>query len=73
LLSPFLFIPPSQWLASNALAFAIRDKFPVSPGHVLVISRRCVATWWEATAEERAAIFELVDEVKWTRSAWAYL
>jgi diadenosine tetraphosphate (Ap4A) HIT family hydrolase len=38
--SPFLELPESAWVASNALAFAIRDRFPVSPGHTLVIPRR---------------------------------
>jgi superfamily II DNA or RNA helicase/diadenosine tetraphosphate (Ap4A) HIT family hydrolase/SOS-response transcriptional repressor LexA len=62
--SPFLSIPESQWVASNAYAFAIRDGFPVSPGHTLVIPRRLVATWFEATAEEQRALFELVDVVR---------
>lgn len=63
-LSPFLIVPEDEWIASNALAFAIRDKYPVSPGHALVIPKRLVATYWEATKEERAAIWELVLEVK---------
>ena len=62
--SPFLLVPPSDWIASNPLAFAIRDKYPVTPGHTLVILKCEVATWWEATADERAAIWELVDEVR---------
>ncbi|MET0406458.1 MAG: DEAD/DEAH box helicase family protein [Cystobacter sp.] len=62
--SPFLDLPPSSWVASNALAFAIRDKYPVSPGHTLVIPRRLVASWFEATPEEQRALFELVDVVK---------
>ncbi|MCP3136048.1 DEAD/DEAH box helicase family protein [Pyxidicoccus xibeiensis] len=62
--SPFLSIPESRWVASNAYAFAIRDGFPVSPGHTLVVPRRLVATWFDATAEEQRAIFELVDEVR---------
>ena len=62
--SPFSQISPEQWVASNALAFAVRDNYPVSPGHTLVVPRREVATWFEATTEEQAAIFELVDEVR---------
>jgi len=56
--------PRSEWIAHNELAFAIRDGFPVSPGHSLVVPFREVATWFEASAEERVAIFRLVDEVK---------
>ncbi|MBN1208210.1 MAG: DEAD/DEAH box helicase family protein [Myxococcaceae bacterium] len=62
--SPFLAIPESEWVASNTLAFAILDRYPVSPGHTLVIPRRPVATWFEATTEEQRALFELVDEIK---------
>lgn len=62
--SPFLSIPESEWVASNERAFAIRDRYPVSPGHTLVIPRRLVATWFEASPEEQRALFELVDGVK---------
>ena len=63
-MSVFLQRPTTDHVAANALAFAIRDGFPVSPGHTLVIPRRLVATWFEATREEQLAILELVDEVK---------
>src|SRR6266516_813554 len=62
--SPFLAVPASEWLAANRSAFVIADRFPVSPGHALVVPRRVIATWWEATAAERADIRALVDEVK---------
>jgi diadenosine tetraphosphate (Ap4A) HIT family hydrolase len=51
-------------VASNRLAFAIRDAFPVSPGHTLIVPRRLVATWFDASVDERAAIVELLDVVK---------
>ena len=51
-------------MASNALAFAIRDAYPVTPGHTLVVPRREVATWFDATRAEQVAMLELVDEVK---------
>jgi diadenosine tetraphosphate (Ap4A) HIT family hydrolase len=63
-MSVFLTIDPSEWVDSNDLAFAIRDKFPVSPGHTLVIPKRVIPTWWEATREEQLALLELVDSVK---------
>jgi diadenosine tetraphosphate (Ap4A) HIT family hydrolase len=62
--SIFLQVPQSQWIASNDLAFAIRDTYPVSPGHTLVVPRRLVATWDGTTAAERAALLELMSEVK---------
>jgi diadenosine tetraphosphate (Ap4A) HIT family hydrolase len=54
--SPFSAIPEAEWLCANELAFAIYDRFPVSPGHVLVITRRVVPTYFDCTAAEQAAV-----------------
>jgi diadenosine tetraphosphate (Ap4A) HIT family hydrolase len=62
--SPFLAVPVGDWLCSNEFAFAIFDGFPVSPGHVLVTTRRIVETWFDATDEEQAALMALVKEAK---------
>jgi diadenosine tetraphosphate (Ap4A) HIT family hydrolase len=62
--SPFLAVPAGDWLCSNDLAFAIFDGFPVSPGHVLVTTRRIVETWFDATDEEQTALMALVKEAK---------
>ena len=48
----------------NDLAFAILDGFPVSRGHTLVIPRRHIETWFDASEEERKAVWDLVDRVK---------
>jgi diadenosine tetraphosphate (Ap4A) HIT family hydrolase len=47
--SPFSAIPEAEWVCANELAFAIFDSYPVSPGHVLVITRRVVATYFDCT------------------------
>ncbi len=57
-------IPRSLWVAHNPLCFAIRDSFPVAPGHTLVIPHRVVPTWFDATAEEQRALLALVEQVK---------
>ena len=62
--SPFLAIPATAWLASNDLAFAIADGFPVAPGHALIVPRRLVASWWDATVEEQHALLALAGELK---------
>jgi diadenosine tetraphosphate (Ap4A) HIT family hydrolase len=54
----------SRIVAEEGLAVAIRDAFPVSPGHTVVIPRRHVASWFDATPDERVALMALVDEVK---------
>lgn len=63
-MTPFTTISPSDWVASDALAFAVRDAYPVSPGHTLVVTRRVVPDWFAATDEERRAVMELVGDVK---------
>jgi len=44
----------------NALAYATRDTYPVSPGHTLIIPRRHCADFFELTPEELAACMELL-------------
>ncbi|WP_199688938.1 HIT family protein [Clavibacter lycopersici] len=61
---PFTALPPHAHVASDALAFAIPDANPVSPGHSLVIPRREIATWFGATPEEHAAIAALLSEME---------
>ena len=58
------FCDAEETLISNALAYALFDKFPVNPGHLLVLPRRHVASYFEATAAERAALLELIDAGK---------
>jgi len=62
--SPFLEIPEAEWVCANDLCFAIFDSFPVSPGHVLVITRRVVPTFFECTAAEQGALMALVAEAR---------
>jgi superfamily II DNA or RNA helicase/diadenosine tetraphosphate (Ap4A) HIT family hydrolase/HKD family nuclease/SOS-response transcriptional repressor LexA len=62
--SPFLELPEAEWVCANDLCFALFDSYPVSPGHVLVITRRVVPTFFECTAAEQGALMALVGEVK---------
>jgi diadenosine tetraphosphate (Ap4A) HIT family hydrolase len=57
-------IDPARRLGSNEMAVAFLDAFPVNPGHALVITRRHVTSWFDATPEERDAILTLVDVVR---------
>lgn len=56
------FCKPDHVVLSNALAVACFDKYPVNQGHLLLVPRRHVATWFDASADERAALFVLLDE-----------
>ena len=48
-------------MARNDWAVVVRDAFPVTPGHSLVIPTRHVASFFETEAVERAAMFSLLD------------
>ncbi len=37
------------------------DNFPVTPGHTLLITKRHVATWFDATVEERSELLAAID------------
>lgn len=49
---------------SSDLVIAVRDGFPVTPGHTLVIPRRHVATYFEASPWEQSELWRGVAEVK---------
>ena len=61
---PFCHRPEADLLWSSDLVVAFADGYPVSPGHTLVVTRRHVETYFEATAAERAELWRAVDEVK---------
>lgn len=44
--------------------FALWDKFPVSPGHALVVPYRHVATWFDANPAEHAEIMATLEIVR---------
>ena len=48
----------------NDLAYVRYDKYPVTPGHLLVIPRRHVADFFDTDSKEKLAIFALLDEAK---------
>lgn len=61
---PFCTLDPSRIILSNDYAVAIRDGFPVSEGHTLIIPKRHIDSLFEATAEEQAALFELLGQTR---------
>jgi diadenosine tetraphosphate (Ap4A) HIT family hydrolase len=52
-LPEFGVIEPARVLNQDELFVVIRDNYPVSPGHVLVVARRAVARFAELTREEQ--------------------
>lgn len=57
---PFCRLPRDRIVFESALAFVIRDAFPVSPGHSLILPKRHVASLFDTTPEEQAALLNLL-------------
>lgn len=53
-----------QIIAEAPLAVAFYDRYPVNPGHALVVPKRHFADFFTATEEEIVDIFRLLQEVK---------
>ncbi|MBU5612939.1 HIT family protein [Geomonas azotofigens] len=61
---PFCRLDPATILLENEFARAFPDGFPVTLGHTLVVPKRHVASFFETTPEEQAALFYLVGRVR---------
>ena len=55
---PFCTIDVQRIFYSGELVVGIWDMYPVSPGHALLLPKRHISSWFEATAEERAELSE---------------
>lgn len=58
----FCALPAERVAGQNELAVWIRDGFPVSDGHSLILPRRHIGSFFDATPEERVAMMALLDE-----------
>ena len=61
---PFCNLGPDRRIEENELAVALADTYPVSPGHTLVVPRRHVPDFFQLSAEEIAAVFDLVRQMR---------
>lgn len=61
---PFCSLPEERLVDANDLAVVVRDGFPVSKGHSLVIPRRHVGSWFDVTPEEQRALLELLGRAR---------
>mgnify|MGYP000878165167 FL=1 len=59
-----IFCNQEELILENELAWARYDKYPVSPGHLLIITKRHVADFFDTTLEERQALNNLSEEAK---------
>ena len=61
---PFCTPDPDQVFLQTDLILGLWDKYPVSPGHALLIPRRHVADWFEATPKEQQALTEALSTAR---------
>ncbi|CAM3813288.1 HIT family protein [Polynucleobacter arcticus] len=61
---PFCTLPVERIIDSNEFGMTIRDGFPISPGHTLVIPKRHVGSWFATSKEEQLGLLELLERAK---------
>ena len=61
---PFCFLTPDRIVSESECTITIRDAFPVSEGHTLIISKRHVQSFFELDTVERTAVLLAVEEAK---------
>ena len=61
---PFCKPEVSRIILEDDLVVAIRDGYPISKGHSLVVPRRHVASLFDATNEEQSSMLEMVRRTK---------
>lgn len=57
-------MPAERIIASNELAYAVKDGFPVTEGHTLVIPKRHVEDFFGLSDEEMLACNQLLKELR---------
>jgi diadenosine tetraphosphate (Ap4A) HIT family hydrolase len=57
---PFCDLPKDRTIEQNELAFIIRDRYPVTPLHTLVIPKRHVSGWFDLGTSELKACNDLL-------------
>ena len=53
-----------ELIQESEYGYALYDKYPVNPGHVLVISRRHVSDYFDLEDGEKAGLWKLVEEMR---------
>lgn len=60
----FCHLPPVRIAGGDAYGLIVRDAYPVSPGHTLIVPRRHTGSFFELTPDERNALLALLDQAK---------
>jgi diadenosine tetraphosphate (Ap4A) HIT family hydrolase len=61
---PFCNLSQQRIVVEGVSAVALWDTHPLNPGHVLIVPRRHVASWFEASMAEREEMMRLADDAR---------
>jgi diadenosine tetraphosphate (Ap4A) HIT family hydrolase len=61
---PFCTLPPERIVDSNEYGVIIRDGFPISNGHTLIIPKRHIGSFFETTKQEKLALMDLLESAQ---------
>jgi diadenosine tetraphosphate (Ap4A) HIT family hydrolase len=61
---PFCDVSSEEIVIHNEQWFARWDKYPVSPGHLLLIPLRHVSNYFDTTPQEKQSLLQILDESK---------
>ena len=61
---PFCTLSLDRIISESDYTLTIRDGYPVSEGHTLIIPKRHVESFFELQAIEKAAVLQAMDEAK---------
>jgi len=61
---PFCISNNYRVIIANDYAIAFYDGFPIAPGHSLIVPKRHIASFFDATREEQTALLDLLAEMQ---------
>lgn len=61
---PFCSAAPDRTFHEGRLILALWDNFPVTPGHALIVPRRHIPTWFDATPEEQQELSAAIETAR---------
>ena len=60
----FCTLPSARVIDENATTIAVRDGYPVSPGHTLLVPKRHTGSFFDLSEPERIDLLALLDRAK---------
>jgi diadenosine tetraphosphate (Ap4A) HIT family hydrolase len=60
----FCSLPAERVINSNHYGIVMRDGFPISPGHTLIIPKRHIGSFFELDSDERQDLLNLLEAAK---------